>query len=495
MLAIVPARSGSKGLPKKNLRIVDGKPLVLLLLDKLRTINSITRIVCTTDDPTIEALCRMHGYQTLGRPDDLAADDATVHDVAAWVVRQLDWEGMVGVFQPTSPTLRAETIELAIGEFIEHPEWDSLASVTPWKHMMHDVDGRPLGDYVNRQYARPLWMPTGGVQLARTVPAEGGSTPMVGRVHHLYEVPAAESVDIDSASDLYTARAVLTRREIAFNVVASDALGTGHLRRCISIAQELPQHHVRFSFADEVCDWAVAEVMAAGYDIGPEGTYPDIVVFDKLDTTMEEVASMRAGGCAVLCLEDLGPGSNLADFVVNELYDDRRPNSVCGPTYAVLRPEFQALPPFEIDPRKQPRVLVTFGGTDPTDMVHRVADVIFNEANIVLMKPAMVMAEQMMKADLLITSCGRTVHEAAAVGIPTIAIAVNERESRHSFCPGPIYLGPAVTLMDEQIRETVKRVLNDIELRHEMSTTARAAVDGKGAQRIAHFINGLLEGL
>ena len=72
-------------------------------------------------------------------------------------------------------------------------------------------------------------------------------------------------------------------------------------------------------------------------------------------------------------------------------------------------------------------------------------------------------------------------------------VAVNERESRHSHCPGILRLGLWASLPDEALQETVRRLLASPELRAEMSTTSRAAVDGWGGRRIAQAIEALLE--
>ena len=87
-------------------------------------------------------------------------------------------------------------------------------------------------------------------------------------------------------------------------------------------------------------------------------------------------------------------------------------------------------------------------------------------------------------------------YEAAAVGIPTIIIAQNSREATHSHLGnGNLYLGIGSVVTDEQITETVTRLLADPDLRQDLSDTSRASVDGKGLQRIAWAAEGLLRGM
>ena len=135
MLGIVPARGSSKGIPQKNLQMLDGKPLVLLALDKLSQVSEITRLVCSTDDDEIAAICGLHGYEVHRRPP--VEDTQTIGEMAIQVVNDLCWPGQVGVFQPTSPCLRPETISAAIAEF-DRGDWDSLVSVVEDRHILWD---------------------------------------------------------------------------------------------------------------------------------------------------------------------------------------------------------------------------------------------------------------------------------------------------------------------------------------------------------------------
>lgn len=225
---------------------------------------------------------------------------------------------------------------------------------------------------------------------------------------------------------------------------------------------------------------------------------PDLVVFDTLDTTEAEVAAVKATGAKVVCLEDLGPGGTIADLCLNELYEPQRnpfAHDWAGPRWAVLRPEFCGLPRFRVR-EKASRILLTFGGHDPAGLTDRISPLLHGyHVSTVVGGQVVSMAELIRAVDLVVCSAGRTVHEAAACGVPVVSIAVNERESRHVHCPGILRLGLAHTLSDSEIRSTVVRVMGDYDLRREMSETSSAAVDGKGAQRIVAKIDALLCGL
>ncbi len=513
MLAVVPARGGSKGVLNKNLRIVAGKPLILHILGTLRQVNEITEIVVSTECDTIATIARLHGYRVVQRPSALAEDDVPIGPVIADAAEQLRYAGPVGIFQPTSPCLSADTIRAGIAMFVG-TECDSLGFVAADGHLMWGTDGPLYSHRVNRQQ-RSQYRELGAF-LSAKIPASDFD-PIVGDRHVRFEVPAREAYDIDTPADLEGARQVLSRKMVEFRAVASDSIGSGHIRRCLQLAEELSHHEVMFRRPPEgLPRWAMDQIIERGWLALPPHA-ADLVVIDKLDTTARQVCELKSWGATVVTLEDLGEGSRFADLVINELYDDRRPNVLSGPAWSVLRPEFCGLPRFPIADQGS-TVLVTFGGTDPSGLLERVAPIVAWQARCRVLLPPQgasgarpslpgalmeagcelvtgSVAAAMRSVDLVVTSAGRTAHEAAACGVPVMTIAANERESRHSHCPGVLRLGLGATLGDDVIAEAVGRVLASAGLRTEMSETARAAVDGLGARRIVQRIESLLERL
>ncbi len=485
MLGIVPARGGSKGVRGKNLRPYRGKPLVLHALDTLALVPEITRVICSTDDATIAAVARIHGYEVIDRPAHLAGDEATIGQVAAHATNVLGWDGPVCVYQPTCPEVTAEQITLAY----KTTGVDSVGFFTREPHLFWR-GAEPLYEQrVNRQQSDGLLREV-GVFLANRCPVSEDD-PLVSDNHGRVILDAC---DIDTISDYRATRERAEAGSIRFEIIANERVGSGHLRRCITLARELDHHHISFRATAGTDPWAIDEIAAAGYSL-LSAVPVDVVVFDCLDTTAEQVARARAEGSRVVCLEDLGAGSAHADAVVNELYaGSPHPHALSGARYAVLRPEFLSAPPFPVR-ESADRVLVTFGGTDPGCMVERVTGALARSFEAFTVKAGDCMAEAMRAADLVVTSAGRTVHEAAALGVPTITIPVNERESRHVLCPGVLDVGLAATVSDGRIRSVVGNVLADSGLREEMSLTSRQAVDGRGAERIAHLIEGLVRGL
>jgi len=502
MLGVVPARGGSKGIKRKSLRVIAGRPLLGHKIEALRAVPELTRVVVTTDDPEIKGWCETHAVEVVNRPAVLAADDTPVAAAVQHACASLGWDGEVGVFQPTSPTLRPETISDAIRVHREG-RYATTISVADDPHLVWFQHAPVHPVRANRQQLSPLLRETGGFFLCWSMPA-GTLDPLVAEPTHLYRVPAGEAVDVDTADDLETARRFLLRKRIEFRFAADEQTGTGHLYRCLALADELNHHEVWFRWYPGLAVWAQEMVKARGYRVENfPAVDPDLVVFDCLDTEVRDVSECKSRGARVVTLEDLGAGASVADLTINELYGD-------GPRWAVLRPEFIDPPGFQVRDGKGLRTLVTFGGSDPAGLNQRVGRLAalsgecrvmlgahareFAQSGVRIVRGAS-MASEMLAADLVVCSAGRTANEAAALGVPTVTIAANDRESRHVHAAGVLPLGLHAALSDDQIRETVDRVLRSESLRREMSETSRAAVDGLGCRRIAMQVESLLEGL
>lgn len=481
VLAVIPARAGSRGVPQKALQPVSGVPLLLRTVDTVQAAGVAERIIVTTDCPQIAGFCRLRGIDVIDRPANLAADDVPLRPVIDHAVTHTGWQGVTATFQPTCPLLRPETVRKVIEEF-EFRQLHWAITGTPETHLLWKGN-QPVTPRVNRQQADGRMIrETGAVQMFN--PDGDGQA--------IIPILPGEALDIDTPADLAAARHAADARTIRLTVAASKRLGSGHYWRSLQIADELTfaGHHVEWEWSTDSCPpmWAHQTLERRGYIKNTLGE-PDLQVYDMLDAG-RRVLDDRARGTPVVVFEDHGAAADWADLAINEMVD--------GPKWALLRPEFSCLPAYE--PREgASRILVTFGGTDPsglTDTVRRLFAPIPDVATRVI-RPVMDahMAEEMLNADLVITGQGRTVFEAAACGVPCLSIAANEREARHVRIPGALYLGLHALLTERQIHDTAMRVLGDRALREDMAATSHAQVDGKGLARIMHKIDGLLRGL
>jgi CMP-N-acetylneuraminic acid synthetase/spore coat polysaccharide biosynthesis predicted glycosyltransferase SpsG len=465
MLAVVPARGGSQAIKRKNLSLIDGKPLLCHIADTLTG----HRVIVSTDDVEITSVARVHGYEVVRRPSWLAEDDVPVSVVARHVCEQVGWSGPVLVAQPTCPYVTRQTIDALIAQLDNHA---AATLITANTHLLRG-DG-PLTERVNRQELTGVYSEV-GVRVFRN------SSHLDDYPTGTVEVSGREAMDIDTVEDLAAARQ--TPRRVRFRTTANKAVGSGHLRRCLLLANELQHHDISLELVDSD-SWA--ERMSPWPSWGPA----DLIINDTLDTTDKEMAVLKSEA-PVVTFEDLGPGARLADLVVNALYPMGSSNERSGPRWADLRPEFCGLPSYQI--RDTGRILVMFGGTDPAELggwVHK----IYPDATWVQPGDDVSVAAEMMAHDLLITSAGRTVYEAAAVGIPSVVLAQNPREATHVHLgKGNVYLGLGQLVEYEHLTRTVASLLEHSELRRQLSETG--GVDGLGAARIVHAVEGILGNL
>ena len=496
LLAVIPARGGSRGIPQKALQLVAGRPLILHTYETVRDSGVAERTVVSTDCPQIKGFCQLRGIEVLDRPAGLALDDVPLAPVIQHAVTALDWVGdKVAVFQATCPLLTADTICKVVAEFDSNQHHWSItgceSSHTYWSPLQEGASMVPLTARVNRQErADPLVRETGAMQVMYTTAVHGTD------YRGVIAIPAAEALDIDTPADLQVARRVLEAATVQFYVTMDDRVGTGHYWRCLQLADTLTTHghKVGWSWASDATPpaWALDTIWSRGYRRDMP-RHPDVCVVDVLHAARRWVLTMQASGSRVVVFEDDGPGADKADLVFNEMVD--------GPKWAVLRPEFTCLPDYVVRADPAPdrfRVLATFGGSDPSDLSDRVFTEI-QDASVTVrcVRPEMNvhMAREMHQADLVVTAQGRTVFEAAACGVPCLSISANEREARHVRIPGVVYLGLHTLVSRDQLRETVQRILADRTLREDMSRTARAQIDGKGLARIVRRIEDMAAGL
>ena len=133
ILAIIPARGGSKGMPGKNIREFAGKPLIAHSIATALNCSLISRTIVSTDDDEIAAIAKTHGAQIIKRPNELAADTSLVIDAIKHAVLKVEEEGrdvdFVFLLEPTSPFRRAEDLEKCVRVLLDDKA-DSVATFT-----------------------------------------------------------------------------------------------------------------------------------------------------------------------------------------------------------------------------------------------------------------------------------------------------------------------------------------------------------------------------
>ncbi|MCI0512179.1 acylneuraminate cytidylyltransferase [candidate division KSB1 bacterium] len=126
IVAIIPARGGSKGLPRKNIRRIAGFPLIYWTIQAAQHARHLDAFYVSTEDDEIASVAQSYGAEVLMRPMHLAADDTTTLAVLEHHLSQHDWQSVM-VLQPTSPLRNPGTIDACITEY-RSGDYDTLAT-------------------------------------------------------------------------------------------------------------------------------------------------------------------------------------------------------------------------------------------------------------------------------------------------------------------------------------------------------------------------------
>jgi len=227
VLALIPARGGSKGIPRKNIRIFAGYPLLVWSIAAAHQSKSVTRIIVSTDDEEIAAVARQYGAGTpFMRPAELAQDNTTdlpvFEHALKWLAENEGYHPDVVVqLRPTSPIRPRGLVDEGVRILLSHPDADSVRGVVPAgqnPHKMWHITGDPLSGTSGpmkplleipgipepyntpRQILPPTYWQTGHIDAIRTgTILEGGS--MSGRVVYPLLIDPRYTVDIDNLQD------------------------------------------------------------------------------------------------------------------------------------------------------------------------------------------------------------------------------------------------------------------------------------------------------
>ena len=164
ILAVIPARAGSKGIPNKNIRIIGGHPLIYYSIKNALNSNYVTDVIVTTDSEEVKIIAIQMGATVKWRDESLCGDTVTLDAVIADAVPEGESWDYVVTMQPTSPTLHVETLDKAFAYTIDN-DLDTVISVINAPHLSWgEKDGKKVPNYterLNRQYLPPCYMETG----------------------------------------------------------------------------------------------------------------------------------------------------------------------------------------------------------------------------------------------------------------------------------------------------------------------------------------------
>lgn len=223
--AIIPARGGSKGIPRKNLKLLGGKPLVAYAIDQAKQAATIDRVLVSTEDAEIRAVAERCGAETMDRVEEFIHDNSTqeVDRLLAWIVKQLELKGervdVVVLLYPTAPLRKIETIDEAVSK-VTMGGYDSVLSLYEdatylWRRNGDTVepvnyDPKTRGPRQKENWNQ--WAENKAIYVMRRDLLVETGCRLGGRIGYV-EMGKADSVDIDRPDDLAICEAILTVRE------------------------------------------------------------------------------------------------------------------------------------------------------------------------------------------------------------------------------------------------------------------------------------------
>lgn len=328
---------------------------------------------------------------------------------------------------------------------------------------------------------------------------------------------------------------------LLFRVDAGRSLGIGHVARCLTLAAELVACGAKVAFAcREMAGHQMTRIAAAGHAVFalpadapdemtalravlPQGAFFDWIIIDhyQLDAAWETAA--RQWARRIMVIDDLADRDHACDLLLDQnftasaaLYQARVPAScrmLCGPSHALLRPEFRREPAMLADPAR--RVLVSFGGFDQAGMTLKTLQALAGIEQVSVQciagqsSPDLAslralveahpgwqllpfvedLAERMAVATLFIGAGGGTTWERAALGVPSLCVSVADNQVANAQALARagvhLYLGDAQQVTVEALRQAIVGLLDNAPLRQHFAARSRQLVDGQGARRVA----------
>jgi N-acylneuraminate cytidylyltransferase len=223
VLAVIPARGGSKGVRRKNIAPLAGRPLLAWTIDAAHRSKYIDRTVLSSEDESIIRAARLHGCEVpFVRPAELAQDDTPGIEPVMHALRELPGYDIVVLLQPTSPLRDAADVDgcldrlvsreaaaiVSVRDAVEHPFWtyriDADGALEPYV--------RQLGTPAARRQDLPRAFVLNGAIYAAWVASLNETRTFLGPSTIAFQMPPERSIDIDTSDDFAAAEAALARR-------------------------------------------------------------------------------------------------------------------------------------------------------------------------------------------------------------------------------------------------------------------------------------------
>jgi N-acylneuraminate cytidylyltransferase len=227
ILVVIPARGGSKGIPKKNIKPLNGKPLIHYTIEAAQQIFGNNQIIVSTDDEYIKNIAEGKGLNVpFLRPEGLASDHASTHNVLIHAIEHVesnDWYPKVLVLlQPTSPFRNAVHIKEALDLFDD--DTDAIVSVketnsNPYYVLMEEnmngfLERSKEGNFTRRQDCPKVWELNGAIYIISVDELKNRPLTSMQKVKK-YIMDEMSSHDIDTSLDWITAESIINHTSLS----------------------------------------------------------------------------------------------------------------------------------------------------------------------------------------------------------------------------------------------------------------------------------------
>ena len=216
--ALIPARAGSRGIPRKNVRLLAGKPLVAWTIEASLSSDAVDCTYISTNDPEVAVIAADYGCEVLRRPNEISDDTASADDVIRHFLDETNASGSLVYLQPTSPMRSGNDIDSAI-KLLASGRSQAVFSVCvaaekpEWMYRMRqDLLLDPIladSSRSRRQDLAKAYLLNGAIYAFRLP-----SYHRVGKLRELqalgYEMPSERSIDIDGEREWRMAERLLT---------------------------------------------------------------------------------------------------------------------------------------------------------------------------------------------------------------------------------------------------------------------------------------------
>ena len=228
IVAFIPARGGSKGVPKKNIKVLAGKPLIAWRIEQALASNLIDRVIVSTDCPQIAEVAEQYGAEVpFIRPKNISGDKVTTESAMLhccdYLQKKKELPGLFILIQATSPIRSDDQLDRAIIKFKKN-DYDSLLTVSKshrftWKNKSnpeasYDFKNRPRRQDIKEETQE--YIETGSFYITKTKMLMESKNRLVGKIG-LFETPEDESYEIDNMVDFVICEEILKLKKYSGN--------------------------------------------------------------------------------------------------------------------------------------------------------------------------------------------------------------------------------------------------------------------------------------